>query len=41
VFEAYQLTRDGARWMGLMIVLGNLLLGYIGVWLGAVITSRQ
>lgn len=40
-YEAYQLTREGARWMGLMYVLGSVLLGYIGVWLGAVITSRQ
>jgi CrcB protein len=40
-YEAYELARDGARWMGLMYVLGSVVLGYIGVWLGAVITSRQ
>ncbi len=40
-YETYQAVRDGARWMGLAYVLGSVLLGYIGVWLGSVIAARQ
>jgi CrcB protein len=40
-YEAYRLSRDGARWMGLIYVLASVVIGYIGVWIGAAITSRQ
>ena len=40
-YEAYQAVRDGARWMGMLYVTGSVLLGYIGVWLGAALMSRR
>ena len=30
-----------ARWMGMLYMTGSVLLGYIGVWLGALQTARQ
>jgi fluoride exporter len=40
-YESYQAVRDGAPWMGLLYVLGSVLLGYFGVWLGAVLAARS
>jgi len=40
-YEAYQAVRDGARWMGMLYVTGSVLLGYLGVWLGATLTARR
>jgi CrcB protein len=40
-YEAYQSVRDGARWMGMLYVTGSVLLGYLGVWLGAMLTARR
>ena len=40
-FEAYQAVRDGARWMGMLYLMGSVLLGYLGVWLGAVLAERR
>ena len=40
-YEAYQSVRDGARWMGMLYVTGSVLVGYLGVWLGAVLTARR
>ena len=40
-YEAYQAVRDGARWMGMLYVTGSVLLGYFGVWLGAMLTARR
>jgi CrcB protein len=40
-YEAYQAVRDGARWMGMLYVTGSVLLGYLGVWLGAMLTARR
>ena len=39
-YETYQMVRDGARWLGLFYVAGSVVLGYFGVWLGAVLASR-
>ena len=40
-YEAYQAVRDGARWMGMLYVAGSVLVGYLGVWLGAMLTARR
>ena len=40
-YEAYQSFRDGARWMGLFYVLGSVVLGYLGVWLGAILAAPR
>jgi CrcB protein len=40
-YEAYQAVRDGARWMGLLYVLSSVVLGYLGVWLGAALAARR
>lgn len=40
-YEAYQAVRDGARWMGMLYVTGSVLVGYLGVWLGALLTARR
>ena len=40
-YEAYQAVRDGARWMGMLYVTGSVLVGYLGVWLGAMLAARR
>jgi CrcB protein len=40
-YETLQAVRDGARWMGLLYVAGSVLLGYVAVWLGAVLAARR
>ncbi len=35
-YETYRAVRDGARWVGLLYVTGSVIVGYLGVWLGAV-----
>jgi CrcB protein len=40
-YETYQAVRDGEGWMGMLYVAGSVLLGYLGVWLGAMLTARQ
>lgn len=40
-YETYQAVRDGAQWIGLLYVLGSVILGYFGVWLGAVLAARS
>lgn len=40
-YETYQAVRGGERWMGLLYVSGSVLLGYVGVWLGALLTVRR
>ena len=40
-YETYVSVRDGARWMGLMYVMGSVALGYFGVWLGAILAARR
>jgi fluoride exporter len=40
-YETYQAVRDGARWMGLLYVLGSVILGYLGVWIGAALAARR
>lgn len=40
-WETLSLVRDGGRWLGLLNGFGSLLVGYLAVWLGAVIAARQ
>ena len=40
-YEIYQSVRDGARWMGMLYLTGSVVLGYLGVWLGALLTARR
>jgi CrcB protein len=39
-YETYQAVGAGARWMGLFYVLGSVVLGYFGVWIGALAARR-
>jgi CrcB protein len=38
-YEAWQAVRSGAPWMGLSYLVGSVLFGYAGVWLGAVVAG--
>jgi CrcB protein len=40
-YETYQAVRGGARWIGLAYVLSSVMIGYFGVWLGAVLAARR
>lgn len=40
-YEIYQSVRDGARWMGMLYLAGSVALGYLGVWMGALLTTRR
>jgi fluoride exporter len=40
-YESFQAVREGARWMGILYMTGSVLLGYIGVWLGTILTARR
>jgi CrcB protein len=40
-YETLQAMRGGARWMGLIYVMGSVLLGYLAVWLGAALLARR
>jgi CrcB protein len=40
-YEIFQAVRDGERSMGILYMAGSVLLGYVGVWLGTVLTARR
>ena len=40
-YEIYQSVRDGARWMGMLYLTGSVVLGYLGVWMGTLLTVRR
>jgi CrcB protein len=40
-WEALSLARDGSRWLGVLYGIGSLLVGYVAVWLGAVIAGKR
>ena len=40
-WETLGLVRDGGRWLGLLNAAGSALMGYIAVWLGAVIAAKR
>jgi CrcB protein len=39
-WETYSTVREGGAWLGLLNVVGSVTLGYLAVWLGAVIARR-
>jgi CrcB protein len=39
-FETYQAIRDGRFWLGMLNVLGSVILGFAGVWLGAALARK-
>jgi CrcB protein len=40
-YESYQAIRDGAFGMGILYVTGSVVLGYLGVWLGAILAAPR
>ena len=40
-YESFQAFRDGARLMGMLYIAGSVLLGYVSVWLGTILTARR
>jgi CrcB protein len=38
-WETFKLVRDGSWWLALANVLGSVLAGFLGVWLGVVLAS--
>jgi fluoride exporter len=40
-WETLSLTREGAWWLGLLNALGSLIVGYVAVWLGAVVGGKR
>jgi len=40
-YEIFQSVRYGARWMAMLYLTGSVVLGYLGVWMGALLTSRR
>ncbi len=39
-WETYTAVRDGARWTGALNVVSSVILGYLAVWLGAMLGRR-
>jgi fluoride exporter len=40
-YEIFQSVRDGARWLAMLYLTGSVALGYLGVWMGALLASRR
>ena len=40
-YESYQSIRDGAIGMGMLYVVGSVVFGYLGVWLGAFLAAPR
>jgi CrcB protein len=40
-YETYQAVRDGARWLGLLYLVGSVAMGYVGVWLGTLLAGGR
>lgn len=40
-WESLGLIRDGARWLGLLNVVGSVVVGYLAVWLGAAMAAKR
>ena len=39
-YETFQAVRDGANWLAALYTLGSVGVGYLGVWLGALLALR-
>lgn len=40
-YEIYQAMRNGERWLGMLYMTASVLLGYGGVWLGALLVRNR
>jgi CrcB protein len=40
-WETLGLMRSGARWLGLLNVVGSVVIGYLAVWLGAAMAGKR
>ena len=40
-YETFRVAQDGARWMALLNVISSVVLGYVAVWIGAVIAAKH
>jgi len=40
-YETFQAARSGERWLAVLYVLSSVLVGYAGVWFGALLASRR
>jgi CrcB protein len=40
-YESYQAVRGGAFGMGMIYMVGSVVLGYLGVWLGALLAAPR
>lgn len=40
-YETFQAVRTGAHWIGLFYMASSVLVGYFGVWLGAVLAGSR
>ena len=40
-YETFQAVRDGALLTGILYMTGSVVLGYLGVWLGTILTARR
>jgi fluoride exporter len=40
-YETYQAVRTGAHWMGLLYMVGSVVVGYVGVWMGVLLAGRR
>ena len=39
-WETYTAVRDGGLWTGMLNVVSSIMIGYVAVWLGAVLAKR-
>ena len=39
-YETFQAVRDGTNWLAALYVLASVVVGYLGVWLGALLALR-
>ncbi len=40
-WETLGLVKDGGRWLGLLNLIGSVVIGYLAVWLGAVVAGKR
>jgi CrcB protein len=40
-YETFQAVRDGSRWLAVLYVTASVAIGYLGVWLGAMLVARR
>jgi CrcB protein len=40
-YEIHQVVRDGAPWMAMFYLTASVVVGYLGVWLGRLVTAAH